>query len=152
MCTWSRCDRYAVSVFEHMMNAKARLKPEEFMKFVQLLIFTKPFWDNDDCYQGIVDGQNDAKLGAAPQPVHSMEAQASACINHDVYADLPQIKSPCLVIGGKDDIFTPAWMSEETAEAIPNSDLHLYDGAGHAFHWEKLDDFNPRVRDWLKAN
>ena len=43
-------------------------------------------------------------------------------------------------------------MSEETAEAIPNSDLHLYDGAGHAFHWEKLDDFNPRVRDWLKAN
>ncbi len=41
MCTWSRCDRYAVSVFEHMMNAKARLKPEEFMKFVQLLIFTK---------------------------------------------------------------------------------------------------------------
>ena len=152
MCTWSRCDRYAVSVFEHMMNAKARLKPEEFMKFVQLLIFTKPFWDNDDCYQGIIDGQNDARLGAAPQPVHSMEAQASACINHDVYTNLGKIECPCLLIGGKDDIFTPAWMAEETAEAIPNSDLHLYDGAGHAFHWEKLDDFNPRVRDWLKAN
>ena len=46
------------------------------MKFVQSLIFTKPFWDNDDCYQGIIDGQNDARLGAAsPQPVHLMEAQ-----------------------------------------------------------------------------
>ena len=152
MCTWSRCDRYAVSVFEHMMNAKARLRPEEFMKFVQLLIFTKPFWDNDECHQGILDGQNDAMLGDSPQPVHSMEAQAAACINHDVYDKLSDIQCPCLVIGGADDIFTPKWMAEETANAIPNSELHLYEGAGHAFHWEKLDEFNPKVREWLKAN
>lgn len=152
MCTWARCDRYAVSVFEHLANAKARLRPEEFMKYVQLLIFTKPFWDNDETYQGIVDGQTDARLGEAPQPVHSMEAQAAACIEHDVYDQLGDIKCPCLVIGGEDDIFTPKWMAKETAEAIPDSDLHLYEGAGHAFHWEKLDDFNPRVRDWLTAN
>ena len=122
------------------------------MKYVQLLIFTKPFWDNDETYQGIVDGQNDARLGEAPQSVHSMEAQAAACIEHDVYDQLGDIKCPCLVIGGEDDIFTPKWMAKETAEAIPDSDLHLYEGAGHAFHWEKLDDFNPRVRDWLTAN
>ena len=64
---------------------------------------------------------------------------------------LGDIKCPCLVIGGQDDIFTPRWMAEETHEALPDSEIHLYDGAGHAFHWEKLDDFNPRVRDWLAA-
>ncbi|MCP4847960.1 MAG: alpha/beta hydrolase [Verrucomicrobiaceae bacterium] len=152
MCTWARCDRYAKGVFEHLQNAKARLRPEEFMKYVQLLIFTKPFWDNDDGYQAILDGQLDAATGAAPQPVHAMEAQAAACIGHDVHARLGEIKSPCLIIGGEDDIFTPRWMAEETAAGIPDSDLHLYEGAGHAFHWEKLDDFNPRVNDWLQSH
>lgn len=152
MCTWARCDRYAKSVFQHMMHCKARMRPEEFMNYIQLLIFTKPFWDNDDTHQGILDGRADAANGAAPQPLHAMEAQAAACIDHDVYSQLAEIKVPSLVIGGKDDIFTPAWMAEETAAALPESDLHLYDGAGHAFHWEKLDDFNPRVLEWLKAH
>jgi pimeloyl-ACP methyl ester carboxylesterase len=43
-------------------------------------------------------------------------------------------------------------MSEEVAAAIPGADLHLYDDAGHAFHWEKLDDFNPRTTEWLLAH
>ena len=29
------------------------------------------------------------------------------------------------------------------------ADLHLYDNAGHAFHWECMDDFNPRTTEWL---
>ena len=41
------------------------------------------------------------------------------------------------------------WMSEETAAHIPGSELHLYDNAGHAFHWECVNDFNPRTTEWL---
>ena len=40
-------------------------------------------------------------------------------------------------------------LPEEVHAALPDSELHLYDDAGHAFHWECMDDFNPRVRDWL---
>jgi hypothetical protein len=47
------------------------------------------------------------------------------------------------------DTFTPQWMSKEVAAAIPGADLHLYDNAGHAFHWECLNDFNPRTTEWL---
>jgi pimeloyl-ACP methyl ester carboxylesterase len=43
-------------------------------------------------------------------------------------------------------------MAEEVHAAIHGSELHLYDNAGHAFHWEAMDDFNPRVREWLKAH
>lgn len=149
MCPWARCDRYAKSVFRHMMDCKARLRPEEFMEWVQLLIFTKPFWDNDEAHQGLLDGRADAAKGEAPQPLHALEAQAAACVGHDTFAQLGDIKCPTLVIGGKDDIFTPRWMAEEVAGGIPGSELHLYDNAGHAFHWECMDDFNPRVREWL---
>jgi pimeloyl-ACP methyl ester carboxylesterase len=78
-----------------------------------------------------------------------MEAQSAAAITHNTLNDLKNIKCPTLVIGGKDDVFTPAWMSKEVAANIPGSTLHLYDNAGHAFHWECLSDFNPRTTEFL---
>ena len=66
--------------------------------------------------------------------------------------ELGRVKCPTLVIGGEADIFTPPWMAREVAQAIPGAELHLYPEAGHAFHWEEIDDFNPRVRDWLRAH
>ncbi|MEM7387468.1 MAG: alpha/beta hydrolase [Verrucomicrobiota bacterium] len=152
MCTWGRCDRYATGVFEHIKNIKARLRPDEFMNYIQLLIFTKPFWDNDEAHQSIIDGQADACLNPAPQPLHALEAQAAACTGHNVVDQLSQITCPTLVIGGKDDIFTPRWMAEEVAEGIPNRELHLFDDAGHAFHWECLDGFNSKTTEWLQAH
>ena len=149
MCPWARCDRYAKSVFQHMKDCKARLTPSEFMEWIQLLIFTKPFWDNDDAYQGLLEGRQGANSDPAPQPLHGLAGQAAACVNHDVHDQLGKIACPALVIGGKDDIFTPSWMAREVAQGIPGSELHLYDNAGHAFHWEVIDDFNPRARQWL---
>ncbi len=152
MCPWARCDRYARSVFEHMKACKAHLDNRQFMEWIQLLIFTKPFWDNDEAYAGLVEGRGDFDANPVPQPLHGLRGQAAACVNHDVRDRLSEISAPCLVIGGRDDIFTPLWMGEEVAEGIPNSDRHFYDGAGHAFHWEKLDDFNPRVLSWLEQH
>jgi pimeloyl-ACP methyl ester carboxylesterase len=73
-------------------------------------------------------------------------------MTHNAVAELPGVTCPTLVIGGKDDVFTPRWMSEEVASLIPGADLHLYDNAGHAFHWECLADFNPRTTEWLRAH
>ena len=77
------------------------------------------------------------------------EAQSAAAISHNTLNELKNVKCPTLVIGGKNDTFTPKWMSEQVAAAIPGADLHLYDNAGHAFHWECLGDFNPRTTEWL---
>lgn len=150
MCPWARCDRYATSVFNHMKHCKAHLEPQEFLEWIQLLIFTKPFWDNDDAYNDMVAGRGDFRNNPTPQPLHGLEGQAAACVNHNVLSQLGSITAPCLVIGGKDDIFTPLWMGEEVANAIPNCERHFYDNAGHAFHWEVMDDFNPRIREWLR--
>jgi len=152
MCPWARCDRYARSVFRHMQDCKAHLDNKQFMEWVQLLIFTKPFWDDDEAYEGLVSGRDDFDVNPSPQPLHGLRGQAAACVNHDVFDQLSRIQAPCLVLGGKNDVFTPLWMGTEVAEQLPNCETHFYDGAGHAFHWEKLDDFNPRVREWLKAH
>lgn len=135
-----------------MATLKARLRPEEFLHYIQLLIFTKDTWDDNAAFADLQAGLRDAALNPDPQPLYALEAQASACVGHDVLADLPKIKAPALVIGGEADIFTPAWMAREVAGALPGAALHLYPGAGHAFHWERLADFNPRVRDWLLAH
>ena len=152
MCPWARCDRYATSTFNHMRHCKAHLEPQEFLEWIQLLIFTKPFWDNDDAYNDMVGGRGDFRNNPVPQPLHGLEGQAAACVNHNVVSQLGSITQPCLVIGGRNDIFTPLWMGEEVAAGIPNCESHFYDGAGHAFHWEKMDDFNPRIRQWLAVH
>ena len=152
MCPWARCDAYARGVFEHIKAIKARLRPEEFMNYIQLLIFSKGTWDAPEGLAGLLDGRRQAAENASPQPLHALEAQAAACTGHDTFAELGRIRCPALVIGGEADIFTPRWMAEEVARGIPGAQLHLYPGAGHAFHWERIDDFNPRVRDWLAAH
>ena len=151
MCPWARCDAYARGIFEHLMAIKARLRPEEFMTYIQLLIFSKPTWDDPTALAGLRDGRRQAATATEPQPLHALEAQAAACIDHDTLAELGKIQCPALVIGGTADIFTPRWMAEEVARAIPGAELHLYEGAGHAFHWERLADFNLRVHTWLVA-
>jgi len=149
MCPWARCDRYAAAVFEHMKHAKARLAPAEFMNFIQLLIFAKQHWDDDAAFSELMEGQRAAAEESVPQPLEALIAQADACIDHDVLAELSRIACPTLVIGGDRDIFTPPWMGEEIAGAIPGAERHLYTDAGHAFHWERIDDFNPRIAQWF---
>lgn len=152
MCPWARCDRKAEAIFRHMVHAKAHLRPEQFSNFIQLLIFDKSSWDDEQAYQDMLAGQQEAAADPRPQPLHGLEGQAEACINHNVLEDLPKITQPCLVIGGEEDIFTPIWMAREVAGALPNSQLHLYKNSGHAFHWENIEDFNPRISNWLKEN
>ncbi|RIK84533.1 MAG: alpha/beta hydrolase [Planctomycetota bacterium] len=152
MCPWARCDRYAMAIFEHLRHIKARLTPTEFVNYLQLLIFTKRHWDDDQAYAEMLEARRLAAEDPRQQPLHALEAQAEACMRHHTLDRLGEIGCPTLVIGGEEDIFTPRWMAEEIAARIPQCELHLYKNAGHAFHWECLDDFNPRIAQWFAAH
>lgn len=152
MCPWARCDAYAKGIFEHMKLAKARFRPEEFSLHIQLLIFAKQSWDNAETLAGLEAGRKQDAVNPWPQPLHGLEGQAAACVNHNALDKLGNINKPTLVIGGREDIFTPVWMAEEVAGNIPGAELFLYENLGHAFHFEDTEDFNPRVRNWLLDN
>ncbi len=152
MCTWARCDDYAKSVFNHIVVAKAHLKGEELLEYLQLLIFDKRSWDDPEFHQSMLDAREDAKQAQYPQPLHGLAGQCAACTSHNTLNDLKNLKAPALVIGGETDQFTPRWMAEEVHLNLPNSTLHLYPRSGHAFHWENLEDFNERVADFISNN
>lgn len=152
MCPWARCDNVARAIFEHMVNCKARFRPEEFSRYIQLLIFSKRTWDSPESYKTMLEDRKTAADDPNPQPLIGLEGQAAACMNHSVLEKLSGIHQPVFVVGGKEDAFTPVWMTKEVAEAIPNSDLFVYEQGGHAFHWENLEDFNERVEHWLQTH
>jgi pimeloyl-ACP methyl ester carboxylesterase len=150
MCPWARCDNMAKAIFEHMVNCKARLRPDEFVLFIQLLIYSKSSWHSKELFLEMDEARKNAVTEPPTQTLQGLKGQAAACINHNVLDQLQQIQQPVLVLAGKEDIFTPLWMAKEVAEAIPNAELHVYEEAGHAFHWEKIEDFNLRVKNWVK--
>lgn len=83
-----------------------------------------------------------------PKDFNRFLIQANACIGHDAYAELEQIKCPTLVIGGDDDKIVGGNASAELADRIKNSELFLYKGLGHAAY-EEAKDFHSRVQSFL---
>ena len=63
MCPWARCDRYTREVFQHLADSKARLHPEEFVRYIQLLIFSKPSWDDDEFHEQMLDDRLQDRAG-----------------------------------------------------------------------------------------
>jgi 2-hydroxy-6-oxonona-2,4-dienedioate hydrolase len=64
---------------------------------------------------------------------------------------LGEIKSPTLIIWGRDDRFVPFDIGLRLVWGLPNADLHLYSRCGHWAQWEHADTFNRTVVAFLKG-
>ena len=76
-------------------------------------------------------------------------ATAKSAIRHNLRDDLEQIKLPTLLIWGKDDTITPAFVGEEFNRLIDKSELHFIDKCGHAPMMEQPEQFNAFVDDFI---
>jgi pimeloyl-ACP methyl ester carboxylesterase len=56
----------------------------------------------------------------------------AALQDHSAWEHLPHVNVPTLIVGGMQDRFTPVWLSQRMADAIPNSELMLVPGGSHA--------------------
>ena len=74
--------------------------------------------------------------------------QADACLTHDAFAQLQQIKAPTLVVGGERDRALGGEPSKEIAAQIPNARLKMYAQWGHGLY-EEAGDFNRLLLDFL---
>ena len=74
---------------------------------------------------------------------------AEACLNHDAYTELSNIKAPTFVIGGGRDQAIGPDAAGELAERIPNAALKIYPQWGHGLY-EEAKDFNNIVLDFLQ--
>lgn len=149
VCSWAACDAYARSVFEQFKHARAAARPEEFVRLLQLWIWSPAYFDRHETELAEVRAAASAADNLQPQAAFA--AQCDACQTHDTRADLGRIAVPTLVTAGERDIFTPLPFSHELHARIHGSTLSVFAGAGHAHHWEQCERFNRETIAFLQA-
>lgn len=70
-------------------------------------------------------------------PARAWNAIMTGLVAADIPAGLPGISAPTLVIWGELDAYPPRADQDHLAAAIPGARLFIYEGTGHAVHWEK---------------
>ena len=83
-----------------------------------------------------------------PKSYDRFFVQADACLTHNAYENLHQIKAPTLVIGGALDKALGGEASRILASRIPGARLKIYETWGHGLY-EEAPDFNRTVLDFL---
>ena len=79
-----------------------------------------------------------------------MLAQFWATVYHDTFSRLGLIQAPTLVMHGESDAIAPLANARLLAERIPDAELALVPGSGHAYALERPDDSLALMLDWLK--
>jgi len=76
-------------------------------------------------------------------------AIAKSALRHNIGDRLIQITKPSLLVWGKDDTITPAFVGEQFHERLPNSRLHMLEKCGHAPMMEHPVVFNHILEQFL---
>ncbi len=76
-------------------------------------------------------------------------AIAKSAIRHNMSSDLPNIKTPTLLIWGENDLVTPPEVAIEFNSLLPNSELIWMKKCGHAPMMEHPKEFNRILFNWL---
>ena len=74
---------------------------------------------------------------------------AKSAIRHNMSSDLPNIKTPTLLIWGENDLVTPPEVAVEFNSLLPNSKLVWIKECGHAPMMEHPKEFNKILFNWL---
>lgn len=76
-------------------------------------------------------------------------AVAKSALRHNIGDRLNQITQPVLLVWGKNDTITPAFVGEQFHELLPNSRLFILEKCGHAPMMEHPMQFNKILNDFL---
>lgn len=104
-------------------------------------------------------------FGLDPSPLHveltrrcatemtsaAMLPSAIRIIAHDAEPALRRTHTPSLVIGGELDRLLPPALSRRIADALPNSELHLLEGAGHQLMLERPTEVADLLDQFVKG-
>jgi 3-oxoadipate enol-lactonase len=82
-------------------------------------------------------------------PPHGVVAHWWATVYHDTVARLGDIQAPTLVMHGGEDGMAPLSNARMLAERIPDAELAILPGAGHAFLLEQPEATSGLITDWL---
>jgi pimeloyl-ACP methyl ester carboxylesterase len=84
------------------------------------------------------------------QPGHAARRQWEAMQGFEVYERLSDIRVPTLVMHGTDDLTIDPENARLLAARIPGARLVMLDGAGHVYHWERPEEADRVVLDFVR--
>lgn len=82
-------------------------------------------------------------------PIQGLLGQLEANLTHDLSGRLKDIIAPTLITVGEFDMCLPPYYSRELHEAIPGSELIVFNGGSHLFGLQDPDTFNRVTLAWL---
>jgi pimeloyl-ACP methyl ester carboxylesterase len=85
------------------------------------------------------------------QSAEGYARQAAASGRHETRDRLHELTMPVHVIGAALDVLVPVWKSKELARLIPGAKLTIFEDVGHGVSWERADEFNTAVTEFLAA-
>lgn len=89
---------------------------------------------------------------ASKLPARVWKAVFESDLQTDLSVELAKIKVPTFLIWGDQDNAISRSGRELQKAAIPNSRLEIYEGAGHAVHWEKPERIAADIADFIENN
>jgi pimeloyl-ACP methyl ester carboxylesterase len=68
----------------------------------------------------------------------------------DIYRTVGRLNKPTMLFWGRNDTTVPLQHSDDICAAIPNIEFHIFEGCSHIPHYEKPEETNPLLLEFLR--
>jgi pimeloyl-ACP methyl ester carboxylesterase len=132
-------------LFENAMgNSFPKRGDREYIRQKTEMVFYNPKMATQELVDDLFDTVND--LGKCIRIVKT----AKSAVRHNLEERLETLMTPTLLVWGREDTVTPAWVGEKFHDLIKNSELFIIPECGHAPMMEKPQEFNKILRKFLQ--
>jgi proline-specific peptidase len=137
-------------------NNLREMSPEGRVKFYFPMIYSRAFKKrlegNKELYDKISKDMNFCSQLVDPPLYRDFINQNEALRNFDMRESIKNIMQPTLILSGSKDKMSIPGMIEYVHKNIPNSQLEILPGVGHAFNIESPEETNKVIWKFISAN
>ncbi len=143
--SWTRADPFFRRVFEARRTLLTAAGSAAYVRATPVFLYPD-WWVNENI--ALLEEREAIGMPAFPDP-EIVASRIDAIVDFDRTADLPNIRTPTLVICANDDILTPPYFARELARLIPDAELVLLDRGGHCASETSPAEFNDAVLGFI---
>ena len=131
-------------LFENAMgNTFPKRGDYSYIKHKTEMVFYNPEMATKELVDDLYETVND--LGKCIRIVKT----AKSAVRHNLEDKLAGLMNPTLLVWGKEDTVTPAWVGQKFHDLLPNSELVMVEECGHAPMMERPEIFNQVLEQFL---
>ncbi len=146
--SFARADAYMrreFSVLRYLMEQADM--PTVYAAFAMILFAPEYAAQNPEMIQAWID-----RAAQAPEEREVVIKRIDMVMAHDELARLGTVRRPACVVCGDQDVCTPLSLSEQIADAIPGSEMHVIEAGGHQIHAEQDSRYFELVSSFIDAH